>query len=97
MTEGIEFCEPANDRGKPEGVLTLDGVPYHSINAENIASAHTEVEVGLDDNGQILKSALFAGLVGTIVGDSGIITNGKDGTCDQLSPAVGWGFFTIKE
>jgi Domain of unknown function (DUF4419) len=97
MTEGINFRDPANDQGRPEGVLTLDGVSYHSIDAYNIASAYTEVEVELDDNGQIFKSALFAGLVGTVVGDSGIAMNGKDGTCDQLSPAVGWSFFTVRK
>jgi Domain of unknown function (DUF4419) len=96
MREGIEFREPTDDWRKPEGVLVLDGVSYHSIDTKNIPPAQAEVEVTLNDNGQIFKSALFAGLVGTVVGDSGIAMNGKDGTCDQLSPAVGWSFFTIK-
>jgi len=41
---------------------------------------------------------MFAGLVGACVSDSGQPDAvGKPGTRDQLSPAVGWSFFTIHE
>jgi hypothetical protein len=41
---------------------------------------------------------MLAGLVGTCVSDSGQPdADGNPGTQDQLSPAVGWSFFTIHE
>jgi len=45
-----------------------------------------------------IKSRMFAGLIGTCVSDSGQPDElGQPGTRDQLSPAVGWSFFSIKE
>jgi len=41
---------------------------------------------------------MFAGLIGACVSDSGQPgADGKAGTRDQLSPAVGWSFFSIQE
>jgi len=45
-----------------------------------------------------IKARMFAGLVGACVSDSGQPDAvGKPGTRDQLSPAVGWSFFSIHE
>lgn len=87
---------------------------YHRIDSQSIPSAHAEVPVILDDNGQEVpvcfeflpltitdmktKSRMFAGLIGACVSDSGQPDAlGKLGTRDQLSPAVGWSFFSIRE
>ena len=41
---------------------------------------------------------MFGGLVGMTVSDSGLPdASGQSGKHDQLSPTVGWGFFTVKE
>jgi hypothetical protein len=41
---------------------------------------------------------MLAGLTGTCVSDSGQPDElGNPGTRDQLSPAVGWSFFSIQE
>ena len=41
---------------------------------------------------------MFAGLIGAWISDSGQSdVDGIPGTQDQLSPAVGWSFFTIRE
>ena len=45
-----------------------------------------------------IKSRMFAGLTGACVSDSGQPDAfGQPGTRDQLSPAVGWSFFSIQE
>ena len=94
--------------------LDLDGVTYHRIDSQDIPSAHAEVPVTLDDNGNTFpvcfgflslavtyaepKSRMCAGLIGTCMSDSGQPdASGKPGTRDQLSPAVGWSFFSIRE
>ena len=45
-----------------------------------------------------IKSRMFAGLTGASVSDSGQPDAlGQPGTRDQLSPAVGWSFFSIQK
>ena len=41
---------------------------------------------------------MVGGLVGVTVSDSGLLdASGEPGKHDQLSPAVGWSFFTVKK
>lgn len=78
------------------GVLRIDGVRYPMMAVSGIAPGFAEVDVDLDDHGVELKAALFSGLVGSTIGDSGVA--GKaGGQWDELRPAVGWAFFTIDE
>jgi hypothetical protein len=90
---GVSFETPPRGYGKPQGVLAIDGVPYHSLDSSDVPAAHSEVPVELNDNGEIFDTAMLAGLVGMTAGDSGV--NG--GKSDELSPVVGWWMFTVKK
>ena len=50
--ETIVYNDPGRDPwSKPNRVLVLDGIAYHTVNAANIPPAFAEVPVTLDDNG----------------------------------------------
>ena len=49
----IVFNEPSPSWEKPDRVLILEGIPYHSLDTEEVPPAFAEVPVILDDNGAI--------------------------------------------
>lgn len=82
-------------------VLVLDGVSYPTIGMTDIPPAYAEVDVKLDDNGEILQTTMIAGLVGSRVVSSKTTTttvgrreNHDDddgaGQNDTLQPLPGW-------
>lgn len=66
---------------------------YHTIDTVSIPAGFAEVDVKLDDNGQISQCVLLSGLVGTKIRDSQQMKEGKlqgSGLRDVISPVVGW-------
>ena len=47
----ILYNEPSNNWSKPDQLLILDGIPYHTVETADIPPAFAEVPVTLDDNG----------------------------------------------
>ncbi|KAJ7267946.1 hypothetical protein C8J57DRAFT_352950 [Mycena rebaudengoi] len=77
--------------------LVLDGTPYHRIDRKDVPAAYAEVDVKLNDNGEMFDCIMVGGLVGTQVttsGDLSLSTTGKD---DVMYPLSGWWIFTKKE
>ncbi|OQV19793.1 hypothetical protein BV898_06065 [Hypsibius exemplaris] len=72
--------------------LVLDGVRYHKVDAEDLAPGYAEAKVVLNDNGQIIRTVMVAGVVGIEVLDSGLVGSpvGHTGKRDTLQPVVGW-------
>jgi hypothetical protein len=77
----------------PVRALLLDGVTYHWLSAEKLPTTHVEAPVLLRDNGVEFDARLLAGLIGTIITNSGV----NSGVQDQVSPVAGWFIFTVKE
>jgi hypothetical protein len=73
--------------------LTLDGVQYNVIDTTDIPVGYAEVDVKLDDNGEVFECALLSGHVGTRVRDSKETKKGRlrgSGLRDVVSPVAGW-------
>jgi hypothetical protein len=87
----------AGNKIKPDHYLTLDGVVYHRIDSSDVPPGFAEVDVKLDDNGQLFDTVLTAGLIGTHVCDSGDTTLSPSGERDTGKPAVAWWIFTKKD
>jgi hypothetical protein len=47
----IVYNEPPRSWSRPDRVLVLDGIQYHTVNTADIPPAFAEVPVALDDNG----------------------------------------------
>ncbi|KAJ7105180.1 hypothetical protein C8R44DRAFT_681506 [Mycena epipterygia] len=75
--------------------LVLDGTPYHIVTG--VPPGYAEVDVTLDDNGEMLNCVMVAGLVGTSVSSSGDTALSETGTDDTVRPVAGWWMFTKKE
>jgi hypothetical protein len=77
-------------------LFILDHMPYHRIDTDDIPPAHAQVDVKLDDNGELFDCVLTAGLVGSMVRDSkgiGFNLHGN-GKGDVVSPLAGWWMYT---
>ncbi|KAJ7034220.1 hypothetical protein C8F04DRAFT_583702 [Mycena alexandri] len=77
--------------------LVLDGTPYHRIDTEDVPAAYAEVDVKLDDNGEMFDCIMVGGLVGTQVTASGDLSLSATGKDDVVCPLSGWWIFTKKE
>ncbi|KAJ6527118.1 hypothetical protein B0H19DRAFT_969986 [Mycena capillaripes] len=77
--------------------LVLDGTPYHRIDREEVPAAYAEVDVKLNDNGEMFDCIMVAGLVGTQVTASGDLVLSAAGKDDVIRPLSGWWIFTKKE
>jgi hypothetical protein len=75
--------------------LTLDFVPYHRIDTQDIPPAFAECDVKLDDNGEMFDCMITAGFVGYTIGDSGpMVVGGRQaGVRDVIRPTSGWWMF----
>ncbi|KAJ6569267.1 hypothetical protein B0H19DRAFT_938030 [Mycena capillaripes] len=78
-------------------VLVLDGTPYHQVGSQRIPPGYGEVDVTLDDNGELFACAMVAGAVGTRVCSSGDRVLSVSGTDDTVRPVAGWWLFIKKE
>ncbi|KAK7058191.1 hypothetical protein R3P38DRAFT_3304417 [Favolaschia claudopus] len=81
------------------GRLVLDDTPYHTLDTQKVASGYAQVEITLDDNGELFPAAMIAGSVGTFVSSSGDAELCEDGMGkdDTVRPVVGWWMFTKEE
>ncbi|CAM6084373.1 unnamed protein product [Calypogeia fissa] len=73
--------------------LKMDGVTYHQIDTDSIAPAYAEVDVKLDDNGEMFQTIMVAGLVGMEITSSGVRGKGHEGKDDTVQPVAGWWLF----
>jgi len=87
---------PQRDSRRPS-YLTLDGVSYPRIETEDIPAGTAEVDVKLDDNGEIFKTLLVAGNMGSAIGSSNDASLSKSGQRDTVRPVPGWWMFIKKE
>ncbi|KAJ6582684.1 hypothetical protein DFH09DRAFT_1360469 [Mycena vulgaris] len=76
--------------------LVLDDTPYHRIECSEVASGYAEVDVTLDDNGEMFECVMVAGTIGTQVSSSGDRALSESGEGDTVSPAAGWWMFMKK-
>ncbi|KAF4626846.1 hypothetical protein G7Y89_g11311 [Cudoniella acicularis] len=79
-------------------VLQLDDVRYHKIESDEVPPGWASVPVKLDDNDNITRCVLVAGLVGMKVTSSGKDLHEKDGVTglDTISPISGWWMYETK-
>lgn len=80
-------------REQPRHYLVLDDVIYHRTDSAKIPQGFAEVDVKLDDNGQKFDTTLVAGLVGTLVCDSGDKSLSEEGKRDTAKPLSAWWIF----
>ncbi|KAJ6582679.1 hypothetical protein DFH09DRAFT_1309619 [Mycena vulgaris] len=76
--------------------LVLDDTPYHRIESSDVPPGYAEVDVTLDDNGEMFECVMVAGTIGTQVSSSGDRALSKSGESDTVSPAAGWWMFVKK-
>jgi len=77
----------------PYHYLILDDVTYHQTSSAEIPQGFAEVHVELDDNGEKFDTTLVAGLVGTLICDSGDKSPSKEGKRDTAKPFSAWWIF----
>ncbi|KAJ7346390.1 hypothetical protein DFH08DRAFT_1081168 [Mycena albidolilacea] len=77
-----------NPYASKEQALVLDGTPYHQVSRTQIPPGYAEVDVALDDNGELFACAMVAGAVGMRVCSS---------ADDTVRPVAGWWMFVKKE
>jgi hypothetical protein len=73
--------------------LMFDGTPFHRVDTEKVPPGHMELDVKLDDNGEMFDCVMVAGLIGMRVSSSGDETLSTTGEDDTVSPASGWWMF----
>ncbi|EIW81438.1 hypothetical protein CONPUDRAFT_153984 [Coniophora puteana RWD-64-598 SS2] len=79
-----------------DSYLVLDGVPYPHISMRDIPAGTFEVDVKLDDNGEMLETLLVAGSMGSAVSLSNDISLSKTEERDIVRPVPGWWMFIKK-
>ncbi|KAJ7136794.1 hypothetical protein C8R44DRAFT_728758 [Mycena epipterygia] len=77
--------------------LVLDHVPFHQMDCDNMPPSYAEVDVKLDDNGEMFDCALTAGLIGTRISSSKDTKLSATGENDTVRPLLGWWMFIKKE
>ncbi|TFK85795.1 hypothetical protein K466DRAFT_551519 [Polyporus arcularius HHB13444] len=70
------------------GGLEVDGVQYYTIPTGSIPAGYSEVDVIVDDNGDLIQCKMVAGHVAIAVSPSK-----PDGQLDTLSPSAHWFMF----
>ncbi|EIW77683.1 hypothetical protein CONPUDRAFT_167773 [Coniophora puteana RWD-64-598 SS2] len=73
--------------------LTLNDVSYPHVNTDQIPPGTVEVDVKLDDNGQVFSTLLVAGGVGSVVSSSGDKALSGSGERDTVRPVPEWWMF----
>ncbi|KAJ6573513.1 hypothetical protein DFH09DRAFT_1152020 [Mycena vulgaris] len=77
--------------------LVLDGTPYHHLESDSVPPAYAEVDVKLNDNGEMIDCLMLAGLVGARVSSSADRTLSASGENDTIHPVPGWWICTKKQ
>jgi hypothetical protein len=75
------------------GVLSLDGADYHRVGSSKIPPGYGDVDVKLDDNGEVFDTMMVSGLIGTLVCDSNDTQLSESGLRDVVKPLPGWKIF----
>ena len=79
-----------------EPYLALDGFPYPQIDSDNVPSEYMQVDVQLDDNGNLFNTMFVAGLIGSRISsavDSEDSSPEGVGKRDIVQPIPGWWYF----
>ncbi|KAJ7162669.1 hypothetical protein C8R43DRAFT_991113 [Mycena crocata] len=76
--------------------LVLDGTPYHRLDSKDVPPACAEVDVKLNDNGEMFDCVMTAGMVGMRVSSSEDLALSADGKNDVVQPVAGWWIFIKK-
>ncbi|KAJ7922327.1 hypothetical protein B0H13DRAFT_2249519 [Mycena leptocephala] len=84
-------------RDRKDKELILDGTPYHAIGRKRIPPGYGEVDVTLDDNGEVFACAMVAGSVGMRVSSSHDVRLSSSGKDDTVRPVAGWWLFVKEE
>ncbi|KAJ7880953.1 hypothetical protein B0H13DRAFT_2253138, partial [Mycena leptocephala] len=77
--------------------LVLDGTPFHRIKRGQVPPGYGEVDVTLDDHGEVFACSMVAGSVGMRVSSSGDVSLSPGGQDDTVRPVVGWWLFVKEE
>lgn len=77
--------------------LILNGQRYHTVKGDKIPAGWSEVDVKLDDNGELFDTVMIAGSVGMRVSDSDDAETSGIGKLGVLRPVAGWWIFDTKE
>ncbi|KAJ7181373.1 hypothetical protein C8R43DRAFT_870069, partial [Mycena crocata] len=77
--------------------LIYDGTPYHRLNSSKVPPACAEVDVKLDDNGEMFNCVMTAGMVGMHISSSEDPALSATGKEDVVRPVSGWWMFIKKE
>ncbi|KAJ7686653.1 hypothetical protein B0H17DRAFT_1071411 [Mycena rosella] len=85
----------ANSRVRRD--LIFDGTPYHRLDTKKVPEGYAEVDVKLDDNGDMFDCIMVAGMVGTGISSSHDIELSPTGADDTVHPVAGWWMFIKKE
>ncbi|KAF8188137.1 hypothetical protein K438DRAFT_1833860 [Mycena galopus ATCC 62051] len=70
--------------------LVLDGTPYHRLDTNKVPPAYAEVDVKLNDNGEMFDCFMLAGLIGTRISSSADRALSTTGENDTIHPIPGW-------
>jgi hypothetical protein len=89
--------DPFYTCSREEAPLQLDDANYHRIDTKNIPPGFAQVDVKLEDNGQVILSVMVAGQLGIKVSKNGLIREKEfAGEGDTVQSAAGW-FIAAKE
>ncbi|KAJ7206904.1 hypothetical protein GGX14DRAFT_366971 [Mycena pura] len=77
--------------------LVLDETPYHRLHRGAIPPGYAEVDILVDDNGELFDCAMVAGNIGTHVSSSGDCTLSASGADDTVRSVAGWWLFVKNE
>jgi len=87
------YTKEIHFRNQRQAALVLDGPQYHLVDSKKIPSGLTEVDVLVDDNGQLFPSMMTVGLIGTQVCSSSDQKRSATGQRDTVKPIAGWWLF----
>ncbi|KAJ7214617.1 hypothetical protein C8J57DRAFT_1440617 [Mycena rebaudengoi] len=73
--------------------LVLDGTPYHRVDSINVPPGYAEVDVKLNDNGELFDCMMTAGMIGMKVSSSRDVELLPTGRYDIVRPVSGWWIF----
>ncbi|KAJ7264370.1 hypothetical protein C8J57DRAFT_1624994 [Mycena rebaudengoi] len=73
--------------------LVLDSTPYHRVDSINVPPGYAEVDVKLNDNGELFDCTMTAGVIGMKVSSSRDIELSPTGRDDIVRPVSGWWIF----
>ncbi|KAJ7322917.1 hypothetical protein DFH08DRAFT_1029983 [Mycena albidolilacea] len=73
--------------------LVLDGTPYHQVDSINVPPGYAEVDVKLNDNGELFDCMMTAGMIGMKVSSSRDVELSPTGRDDIVRPVSGWWIF----